>query len=205
MVGIFDKFKDDNGNPFMISQEGMNSNEEPLINAPLPYMTGKMQHDFHKRAKSKSLMSVTATSPDFKKLMKKFGKSSKGRPSAKPIEFVIYNDASRAAGASDNEKGFNDRIYYPKFVEYGYTKKDGTWVDGQRLYAKTRDQFRQFLIQEYRAMPSRYTRQDIKNAFGRAVERYKTVLESVTPLGVKWNNQKNDPHMKDMWKSESND
>lgn len=181
MVGIFDKYEDVPGVPLFVEQYGVNTSDEVYMNMPLPFSPDSLSKQFHKRAKKKGLMSISATSPGFKKLVKKFGKTSKGRPSSKPIDFVVYNDASRPATANEKSQGINE-IYYPKFVEYGFTDRAGNWHDGHRLYAKTRDQFRQMLVEEYRKLPSKFVRDDIYIAFENAVKRYLKLLEEVTPV-----------------------
>ena len=180
MAGLFDKYEG-KGAPLFLEQSGVNTKGERFIDAPLPFHDESIPKKFHQRGKKRKLMSITATSPDFKKLMNKLGKKSKGRPSSKPIDFVVYNDASRKATKKESAQGI-EAIHYAKFVEYGFTDRAGVWHEGQRLYAKTRNQFKRILIEEYKSMPGRYTRDDIYKAFENAVQRYIDVLVEVTPV-----------------------
>lgn len=170
---------------------------ESFSNAPMAWLKGVLSRKYHSRARGNKLMSVEITSPDFQKLMKKLGKKSRGRPSSKPVDFVIYNTASRPPTEKEEEQGFSD-IFYAKFWEYGYTAQSGRWVQGYRIFARTRDILKKMIIEEYRQMPSKYTRQDVHDAFERAVDRYiNQIIIPMTPVDSGLS--------KDSWHSKSRD
>lgn len=86
-------------------------------------------------------MAVSIRSPDFKELMKKFGKkqkAGKGINLAAPISIYITNWAARKASANEINRGFGPVVFYAKFIEYGYTRYVGVLADGS--YKNRRDQ-----------------------------------------------------------------
>lgn len=181
--------------------DGLSQEGERFTNAPLIKAAGKLdkaRKKYHHKAGSHKSMSVQVSSPDFKKLINSLGKKSKGRPSSDPVEFAIYNDASRPATEKEQSEGF-DKIYYAKFWEYGFTSPAGKYIAGHRLFAKTQKRFVKILKEEYLKMPNLFVRENIEEAFDKACYRYiNEVLIPQSPTGKTGK-------MKDSWWWKSKD
>lgn len=176
----------------IFDQHNSNDRTENFVNAQLSFFNGYIPEKWHRsQKKPKSLMSAHIESPDFQKLMNKMGKSLRKNASTKPVDYMIYNDASRKPTPKEEEMGISE-IFYAKFQEYGWTDRAGNWHDGLRLYAKTKHIFKKLLIEEYKKMPDKFGRSNVKQAMENACDRYIQVLRSMTPIDTgemerRWN------------------
>jgi hypothetical protein len=195
------------GNAF----QGMSSNETPsgAINAPLSYSSVNPPKEYHGQARGKKLFSVQMQSTGFKNIMRELGMTGVGRPSADPIEVVIYNDASRKPSPTEKAAKYKKRTFYAKFIEYGFTwmghylddgtwiKGDGRWVPGKRMFARLRKWIKRELIRNFKQMShrgvvGRFTRASIHEALVKTAEETVKRLIDMTPEDT--------GRMKDSWK-----
>lgn len=166
----------------IFDEHNPNDRTENFVNAQLSFFNGYIPEKWHRsQKKPKSLMSAHIESPGFKKLMNKMGKSLRKNASTKPVDFMIYNDASRKPTESEEALGI-DKIFYAKFQEYGWTDRGGNWHDGLRLYAKTAHIFKKMLAEEYKKMPDKFGRENVRKALETACDRYINLLSSMTPV-----------------------
>ncbi len=175
-----------------------NYKDEKGWNAPLPFTAMPMPGAiaFHGGesgkaivVKPRSSMKIDFLSPEFIQQMKNLGKVPAGRPT-KPIEFMIYNDASRPPHKTETEEQF-----YAKYVEYGFHyQEDGAirFKEGIHLWNQVRKYLQRRLTAHYTAMPRKYTRNSVTMAMREAIEETTLKLISITPVDTNL--------MKNSWK-----
>lgn len=193
MVSPFDK----TGLPNYKNEKGWNA-PLPFMAMPLPGATefhgGDTTNGKKKTivVKPKSNLKLDFLSDSFINQMEKLGKTPSKRMNTRPIEWIIYNDASRPPHETETEEQF-----YAKYVEYGYTvhTKDGDYFkEGLHLWNQVRKYLRRRLVYHYKNMPKIYTRRSVTMAMREAIEETTLKLMSITPVDTNL--------MKNSWKFE---
>ena len=171
---------------------GTNPNtKKEFENSPLRYTNKNPGKAYHGKARGKQLMTLDVQDSGFQQLMAELGKVSKYRGKA-VVEFIIYNDASRKASQQERESGEGDRVFYAKFVEYGYLWRGSYYVPGKRLFSKIRKKIKRRLVANYRAMPKQFLLRDLEKAMEDTVKWTIQELERITPV--------DSGHMQESWK-----
>lgn len=190
MAGIFDYFSE----PQLKRAESARG--ETVIDAPLLLGVQRLQERYHKKATKSTAMDVTVTSPDFKKLMKQFGKKQKHSISGKPISILVTNTAKRTASAAEISRGFGKFVYYAKFVEYGFHYKEVsesgeakmTFRPGMRLFEKNKSNVAKIITNELKMLPDKYDRDSIYTAMKAAGIEIGQSFSNISPSnkGSRW-------------------
>jgi len=187
MVSPFDKA----GLPNYKDEKGWNA-PLPFTAMPMPGATAFHGGESGKAIviKPRSSLKIDFLSPEFIQQMEKLGKTPMKRMSTKPIEFMIYNDASRPPHETETEEQF-----YAKYVEYGFHyKEDGQirFKEGIHLWNQVRKYLKRRLVTHYKAMSKVYNRKSVTMAMREAIEETTLKLISITPVDTNL--------MKNSWK-----
>lgn len=131
----------------------------------------KVNVKHHAKGKTDGAFRFQVKDSGIEEFLKSLGKISQVR-SNKLIEYVIYNDAfeMRAYG----------KHYYAKFVEYGYTKPNGKYEPGKRLFRKVKKRITRKIKEELKNVPRIFVMKYIEQAFENAVRYAVSELERET-------------------------
>lgn len=174
-----------------------NTTDKGHINAPLPFLPIPLPAAFHGGksgnkavVRAKNALEINLADPVFIAKLKSLGKVPAGK-STRPIQFMIYNDASRPPHETEDSE-----VFYAKFVEYGFNVNGEApyFHEGLHLWMQVRKFLARKLVSNYKKMPRRYTRNSVVMAMRDAVEETVLKLMSLTPVDTNL--------MKNSWKYE---
>lgn len=162
MVGIFDS----NSSP---TNFGENLSGNRFFNAPA---------SFDKSYKNIFNVQSGSNAEKFLKNMEK-----RLRVDFSKVEGKIINDARRDASASEMARGVSTQgTYYAKFVEYGYTMRNGTEVPPQRIFGKNRRKMRNILYRNLKNSGSKIlSKKEVKKIIDDTMIKSISLLVQDTP------------------------